>query len=145
MKADGEKIHSLIKENLDHFKAEEDSEDWKNYVNYLDDLVVDGLYECVSCSLKYFLENMDKEKSSEEAPPLMEAKFELQVGEGRGRGGEGGGRGGGGEGRGREEKRGERGGEGERRGRGGEGRGEGGEGGEGGGEREGRGEGREVL
>lgn len=79
MKADSEKIHSLVKENLEHFKATEDSDDWRNYIEYLDDLVVDGFFNCVECSFKYLLENMDKGKSSDNTPPLMEAKLELQV------------------------------------------------------------------
>lgn len=79
MKADSEKLHSLVKENLEYFKATEDSSDWRNYIEYLDDLVLDGFFECISCSLRYLLENMDKEKSSETTPPLMEAKIELQV------------------------------------------------------------------
>lgn len=80
VKADGEKIHSLVKENLDYFKATEDSEDWIHYIEYLDDLVVDGFFECVACSLRHLMENMDpNKKTSAEASPLMEAKFELQV------------------------------------------------------------------
>lgn len=79
MTADGEKIHTMIKENLNYFKATEDSADWRAYIEYLDDLVVDGFFECVSCSLKYLMENMDKGKSSDVAAPLMEAKFELQA------------------------------------------------------------------
>lgn len=77
--ADGEKIHAMIKENLDYFKATEDSDDWRAYIEYLDDLVVDGFFECVSCSLKYLMENTDKGKTSDVAAPLMEAKLELQV------------------------------------------------------------------
>ena len=76
VKADGEKIHSLIKENLDYFQASEDSEDWRHYIEYVDDIVVDGFFECVACSLHYLLANMDKDKS---ALPFMEAKLELQV------------------------------------------------------------------
>ena len=79
LKADGEKIHSLVKENLEYFIATEDSDDWRRYLEYLDDLILDGLYECVHCSLQYLLDNMNKEKSPEEMQPLMEAKFELQV------------------------------------------------------------------
>ena len=79
MRVDGERIHSLIRENLDLFKAQEDSDDWKRYREYLDDVVLDGLFECVHCSLTYFLENTDKEKAPEEASPFMETKFELQV------------------------------------------------------------------
>lgn len=79
VKADGEKIHLMVKENLDYFKATEDSEHWRHYIEYLDDLVVDGFFECVACSLRYLMENMDKGKTSKEAAPLMEAKFELHV------------------------------------------------------------------
>ena len=76
MKADAEKIHELVRENLDYFQAEEDSEHWKNYINYLDDVILDGLFECVQCSLLYFKANTDKEK---QMPSLMTAKLELQV------------------------------------------------------------------
>lgn len=40
---------------------------------------MDGFFECVACSLKYLMENMDKAKSNTEASPFMMAKFELQV------------------------------------------------------------------
>lgn len=79
LQADGEKIHSLIKENMDHLSSQEDSEDWKRYVEYLDDLVLDGFFDCILCSLQYFKENMDKEANAEKMRPLLEAKFELQV------------------------------------------------------------------
>ena len=77
IKADAEKIHALVQENLNYFQAEEDSQHWRNYVDYLDDVVLDGLFECVQCSLLYLKENTDKER---EMPPLMMAKLELQVG-----------------------------------------------------------------
>ena len=76
IKADAEKIHSLVQENLNYFQAEADSQHWRNYVDYLDDVVLDGLFECVQCSLLYLKENTDKER---EMPPLMMAKLELQV------------------------------------------------------------------
>ena len=70
------KIHMLVNENLGYFQAEEESEHWRNYIDYLDDVILDGLFECVHCSLLYLKENTDKEK---EMPPLMMAKLELQV------------------------------------------------------------------
>lgn len=66
----------LVNENLGYFQAEEESEHWRNYIDYLDDVILDGLFECVHCSLLYLKENTDKEK---EMPPLMMAKMELQV------------------------------------------------------------------
>ena len=66
----------IVQENLGYFQAEEESEHWRNYIDYIDDVVLDGLFECVHCSLLYLKENTDKEK---EMPPLMMAKMELQV------------------------------------------------------------------
>lgn len=80
VKADSEKIHALIQENLTYFQADEECEDWRSYVEYLDDVVLDGLFECVHCSLSYFLENTNKDKMADAGlPPFMECKFELQV------------------------------------------------------------------
>ena len=62
---------------MGYFQAEEESEYWRNYIEYLDDVVLDGLFECVQCSLLYLKENTDKKR---ETSPLMMAKLELQVG-----------------------------------------------------------------
>lgn len=70
-------IHSLINENLQHFKADKDSEIWQNYLNYLDGIVVNGIFNCVQCSLHYLLQNLDKDKS--DLPALLEIKLELQA------------------------------------------------------------------
>ena len=70
----------LVQENLGYFQAEEESEHWRNYIDYLDDVVLDGLFESIQCSLLYLKENTDKEK---EMPPLMMAKLELQVNKNR--------------------------------------------------------------
>ena len=58
-------------------QAEEDSDVWKNYIEYLDELVLDGLFNCIQCSLQYLSDNTDKENS--EMPPLLECKLELQA------------------------------------------------------------------
>ena len=76
VKADSGKIHELVNENLGYFQAEEESEHWRNYIDYLDDVILDGLFECVQCSLLYLKENTDNRK---EMSPLMMAKLELQV------------------------------------------------------------------
>ena len=78
VRGDGEKIHALMKENLELFKADPGSDIWRRYMEYLDDIVLDGFFNCLQCSLQYLLDNTDKEKS--ELLPLMEAKLELQVG-----------------------------------------------------------------
>ena len=39
--------------------------------------MVDGLFNCIHCSLRYFMENTDKEAAA--LIPLLEVKLELQV------------------------------------------------------------------
>ena len=67
----------MVKENLEYFQADESSEIWQNYINYLDDIVLDGLFNCIHCSLQYFSDNLDKENAS--MLPLLEVKMELQA------------------------------------------------------------------
>ena len=70
-------LFSFFPQNLDYFKATEDSEIWQHYLDYLDDIMVDGLFNCIHCSLRYLLENTDKEAAT--MIPLLEVKLELQV------------------------------------------------------------------
>lgn len=51
---------------------------WQHYLDYLDDVVVDGLFNCIHCSLNYIMENTDKEATIN-VTPLLEVKLELQV------------------------------------------------------------------
>lgn len=73
--AGAEKIHALLAENLEYFKADAESPAWRHYMEYVDDIVLDGLFNCVHCSLYYWLDNTDKLKT---ALPFMEIKLELQ-------------------------------------------------------------------
>ena len=50
---------------------------WKHYIEYLDEIVMDGFFNCIYCSLQYFMENTDKEH--QDIPPLLECKLELQA------------------------------------------------------------------
>lgn len=76
MKESGDKIHSLVAENVACFKSTESSEHWKAYVEYLDEMVVEGFFHCISCSLNYLLDNTD---SKNQLHPLFEARLELQA------------------------------------------------------------------
>ena len=58
-------------------QAEASSPTWRSYIEHLDVIVLDGLFNCVQCSLQYLLDNTDKERP--EAPPLLESKLELQA------------------------------------------------------------------
>ena len=50
----GEKIHALIKENIEFFKANESSDQWAAYKAYIDDMVIDGFFNAILTSLEYF-------------------------------------------------------------------------------------------
>ncbi|VDI07166.1 dynein heavy chain, axonemal [Mytilus galloprovincialis] len=71
----GAKLHALLKENLDHFKADPNSDTWKAYVDYLDEMVVDGLFNTIHCSVKFLLDNTDPKN---DIGPLFESQLELQ-------------------------------------------------------------------
>ncbi|KAI4493969.1 hypothetical protein M0802_009345 [Mischocyttarus mexicanus] len=71
-----EQIHSLLEENKNLFQINEDKEEvWKEYVKYVDEIVIESLRKAVGCTLGYLADNMD---SSVQNEPLLEAKLELR-------------------------------------------------------------------
>ena len=69
------KIHALLKQNCEQFKADENTDMWKAYVDYVDEMVVDGFFNTINCSLKYMLDHTEAKQKD----PLFEAKLELQA------------------------------------------------------------------
>jgi len=49
---------------------------WIAYVDYVDEMVVDGFFTAIQCSLKFLLDNTSPRP---EPAPLFEAVLELQV------------------------------------------------------------------
>ncbi|XP_070581054.1 dynein beta chain, ciliary-like isoform X2 [Ptychodera flava] len=76
IKSDGDKIKELVNQNLEFFQGNADSDIWKAYIDYIDDMVVDGFFNCIHCSLNYLLDNTDVKTTSQ---ALFEAKLELQA------------------------------------------------------------------
>lgn len=71
-----EQIHALVKENEILFEISTDSGDaWKDYVSYVDEIVLESLRKAVGCCLSYLSENMDPTAQRE---ALFEAKLELR-------------------------------------------------------------------
>uniref|UniRef100_H2YYB5 AAA+ ATPase domain-containing protein n=1 Tax=Ciona savignyi TaxID=51511 RepID=H2YYB5_CIOSA len=70
------KVHALLQENQELFKASPDSEVWKAYVNYVDDMVVDGCFNAIECSMKFLLHQTDHRQG---LPPLFQAQLELHA------------------------------------------------------------------
>ncbi|KAK2835022.1 hypothetical protein Q5P01_015506 [Channa striata] len=76
IQSSGEKIHFLVKSNLMLLRADPSCEEWKAYVEYIDDMVMDGFFSSIECSLKFFLDNTDQRTV---VAPLFEAQLQLKV------------------------------------------------------------------
>ncbi|XP_074510014.1 dynein axonemal heavy chain 11 [Sebastes fasciatus] len=74
MKKDGDSIHKLVQENVVLFHADPASEAWQSYLEYVDEMVVEGLFSHISHSLQFFADNMESWPSQ---APLFEAQLML--------------------------------------------------------------------
>ncbi|NXW79744.1 DYH9 protein, partial [Hirundo rustica] len=72
----GQRIHSLVKENQSLFLADPASDAWKVYLDYVDEIVLDGFFTAIECSLKYLLENTDPKAG---LAPLFEVQLDLVI------------------------------------------------------------------
>ncbi|NWI20364.1 DYH9 protein, partial [Crypturellus soui] len=72
----GLRIHSLVKENQSLFTADAASDIWKAYVDYVDEIVLDGFFTAIESSLKYLLENTDPKAG---LAPLFEVQLDLVI------------------------------------------------------------------
>uniref|UniRef100_A0A8C6JKW0 Dynein axonemal heavy chain 17 n=1 Tax=Melopsittacus undulatus TaxID=13146 RepID=A0A8C6JKW0_MELUD len=72
----GQRIHSLLKENQSLLLADPASDIWKAYVDYVDEIVLDGFFTAIECSLKYLLENTDPKAG---LAPLFEVQLDLVI------------------------------------------------------------------
>ena len=72
----------LIESSRQVLEAQETSAEWKNYLKYIDDMVLNGFASALRTSLTYLQDNMTPaylEKN--DLPPLLETKLELDAGE----------------------------------------------------------------
>jgi len=66
----------VCQQNLELLNASAASDVWMAYVDYVDEIIVDGFFNTIMCSLKFMIENTDAKRTTE---PLYEAILELQV------------------------------------------------------------------
>lgn len=76
IKESGTNIASLVKANIGFFSADTESDIWKSYIEYLDEMVVEGFFQCIICSLNYLVSNTD---AKDNLFPLFEVRLELQA------------------------------------------------------------------
>ncbi|CBY35492.1 unnamed protein product, partial [Oikopleura dioica] len=70
---DGQKIHTLLTENVGFFKATESSTEWEAYKEYIDEMVIEGLFNSIITSLEFMQDNMCAEVS-----PFFASELELR-------------------------------------------------------------------
>ncbi|NXJ23235.1 DYH9 protein, partial [Dicrurus megarhynchus] len=72
----GQRIHSLVKENQSLLLADPASDAWKAYLDYVDEIVLDGFFTAIECSLQNLLENTDPTAG---LAPLFEVQLDLVI------------------------------------------------------------------
>ncbi|XP_009976195.1 PREDICTED: dynein heavy chain 9, axonemal-like, partial [Tauraco erythrolophus] len=66
----------FFQENQSLLLADPASDIWKAYVDYVDEIVLDGFFTAIECSLKYLLENTDPKAG---LAPLFEVQLDLVI------------------------------------------------------------------
>ncbi|XP_027968229.1 dynein heavy chain 17, axonemal [Eumetopias jubatus] len=74
VKEAGLKIQAMVTENAELFRADTTSQSWKDYINYVDNMVLDEFDHFIRKSLNYFIDNMVLDES---VAPLLEVRMEL--------------------------------------------------------------------
>lgn len=76
----GERIHNLVEENRQYLQVNPSdsniAENWKAYIEYVDEMITDGFYAIVQCDLDFFRQETDRNASPE---PLFQVVLEVQV------------------------------------------------------------------
>nr|XP_048307819.1 dynein axonemal heavy chain 17 [Myodes glareolus] len=70
----GVRIQAMVAENAELFRADTTSQSWKDYVNYIDSMVLDEFDRFIRKSLNYLMDNMT---TDETIAPLFEIRMEL--------------------------------------------------------------------
>ncbi|KAF4726241.1 hypothetical protein FOZ62_001950 [Perkinsus olseni] len=79
MTEDGKEIHKLIKDSSEALKVSKTAETWKSYVDFVNNIVIEGLVSAVAVSLQYLCEILDPLIiARNEMQPLFDVKIELQ-------------------------------------------------------------------
>lgn len=71
-------IYFLFQQNLEYYKGDSSTSMWKAYVEYIDEMILEGFINTVNCSLNFLLDNTDV-GSNGSAGALFVAQLELKV------------------------------------------------------------------
>ena len=78
VKEGGKAIHNMVKETNKVLRVSNASADWRSYVDFINNIVVDGLSKVVRTSLEYLLDQIDPAViAKEDKMPMIEVKLDL--------------------------------------------------------------------
>uniref|UniRef100_A0A6I8PET2 Dynein axonemal heavy chain 11 n=2 Tax=Ornithorhynchus anatinus TaxID=9258 RepID=A0A6I8PET2_ORNAN len=72
----GYKIHGLVEDNLKLFRTKSSLDTWKIYIEFIDDIVVDGFFNAIMSDLDFFMVNTQK---SLRPAPFLQIQMMLQA------------------------------------------------------------------
>ncbi|KAF4665135.1 hypothetical protein FOL47_004778 [Perkinsus chesapeaki] len=79
MTEDGKEIHKLVKDSSEALKISKTADTWKSYVDFVNNIIIEGLVSAVAVSLQYLCEILDPLIiARNEMQPLFDVKIELQ-------------------------------------------------------------------
>lgn len=76
LKSDSSTITKLIKEINDAVKIDKKSQQWKNYLDYINDIIIDGVVDCIMVSLKTLDEIVQVDRGRD---PNTTTVFDIQI------------------------------------------------------------------
>mgnify|MGYP006088426625 CR=1 FL=1 len=80
IKESGKSIHNLLKESNKVLRVSNASANWRSYVDFVNNVVIDGLSTSITTSLEFLLNQIDPVKILEEEKlPLLELKLTLEA------------------------------------------------------------------
>jgi dynein heavy chain, axonemal len=78
IKEGGKAIHTMVKETNKVLRVSNASQDWRSYVDFVNNIVIDGLTKVVRNSLEYLLDQIDPAViAKDDKMPMIEVKLDL--------------------------------------------------------------------
>ena len=82
IKDGGKEIHQRLKETNKELRVSNASKEWRNYVDFCNSIVIDGLAQCITTSLEYLLDQLepgDMSLMDDEHVPMLEITLNLNL------------------------------------------------------------------
>eukprot|EP01035_Chromulina_nebulosa_P017812 gene17812-23422_t len=78
IKEGGKAIHTMVKDTNKVLRISNSSNDWRSYIDYINNIVVDGLVKVVITSLEYLYDQIDPSTlTKDDKLPMIEVKLDL--------------------------------------------------------------------